>query len=131
MGTLTIEVHCLLQADDARWESMESLTLEIGYPGLNGQTHWKHIGWVQEPANSLPKSFAHALWSQQSAEHTIVFDFLPVLLPHTGALEKTYCYRTHALGTNGKLHSTKMKIVRGPHTNLFFSFMPCYPGAVT
>ena len=128
MGTLSIEVHCLLKADDVRWETMESLTLEIGYPGLNGQTHWKHIGWVQEPQNSSAKSFTHALWSRQTAGQTIVIDFLP---PPTGALEKTYCYRTHTMGIDGKTQSTKVKIVEGFHTDLFFSFKPCYPGAVT
>lgn len=131
MGTLSIEIHCLLKADDVRWETIESLSLEIGYPTGNGQTHWKHIGWVQEPLHSTVKSFSHALWSRQSAGHTIVIDFMPVTKPHSGALEKTYCYRTHKMGAKGKMLSTKIKIVEGFHTSLFFSFKPCYPGAVT
>lgn len=131
MSTLTIEVHCLLPPDDARWDRMESMTLEIGYPGLNGQTHWKHIGWVQEPHPGLTKSFSHALWSQNAANRTIVFDFPQVFNPGSGAPEKSYCYRAHLMGTDGKMQTTKMKIVEGIHANLFFSFKPHYPGANT
>lgn len=131
MGTLTIEVHCLLPPDDARWDSLECLTLEIGYPGLNGRTHWKHIGRVQETLPGLTKSFCHALWSQNAANHTIIFDFPQQFSPQSGVPVKSYCYRTRLMGMDGKMRTTKMKIVEGLHTNLFFSFKPCYPGANT
>lgn len=131
METLTIEVHCLLPSDDAHWDTMETLTLEVGYPGLNGQTHWKHIGWVPEKQPGLTKSFCHAQWNQHAANHTIVFDFPPRIDPQSGAPEKSYCYRTRLMGTDGKIQTTKMKIVEGFHTNLFFSFKPHYPGANT
>lgn len=131
METLTIEVHCLLPSDDARWDTMETLTIEVGYPGLNGQTHWKHIGWAPEKQPGLTKSFCHAQWSQHAANHAIVFDFPPRIDPQSGAPEKSYCYRTRLMGTDGKIQTTKMKIVEGFHTNLFFSFKPHYPGANT
>lgn len=127
MKTLTIKVHCLVHAEDARWDTMESVTLEIGYPGLNGQTLWKHIGWLKEPQHTLAKSFAHALWSRQTVENTLVFDFLPVRLSDSGFVEESYCYRTHTTGIDGKIQATKIQIVKGPHTDLFFSFLPQYP----
>ncbi len=131
MRTLSIQVRCLLQAGDARWDTMESLTLEIGYPGRNGQTLWKHIGWLQEQHSSLAKSFTHALWSRETVENALVFDFLPVSAAPSGLVEKAYYYRTHTTGIDGRVHSTKAKLVEGPHTDLFFSFMPHYPGAIT
>ena len=127
METLLIEVHCLLRADDVRWEKMDSLLLEIGYPGRNGQTHWKHTGWVREQHPGLAKSFAHTLWKRETSAAVLVVEFSPQYQPESGALEKSYRFRTHFTGIDGKTHTQKIQIAEGPFTNPFLSFITQYP----
>ena len=128
METLLIEVHCLLRPDDARWDTIESLMLEVGYPGRNGPVHWKHTGWLREPPNpGLAKSFAHALWKRETADAVLVFEFAPQYQQPSGTLEKQYRLRMHCTEINGKTHIQKLQSSEGPVTHSFFSVAVRYP----
>ena len=127
MEALLIEVHCLLRADDAHWERIESLMLEIGYPGRNGQTHWKHTGWVREHSPGIAKSFTHTLWKRETAAAVLVVEFPPWYRPTTGALEKSYCFRIHCTRIDGKTHIHKAKTIESQFTHEYFTFNIQYP----
>lgn len=126
-----IEVRCLLRADDVRWETTESLMLEIGYPGRNGPTLWKHTARVSEQQPGWAKTFVHALWQRETAALMLIFEFLPAWSPGARSAEQAFCYRVHATATDGRVHAHKMKMVEGPYTDLFFAFQPRYPGTNT
>ncbi len=131
MEPLTIEVRCLLNPNDLRWNNIETITLEIGYPGLSGQILWKHIAWIQEPSAGFVRTFAHAIWARQTADSVLVFEFMPVLPAETGRLEKKYCYRVHQLEPDGYLRRSPVQSADGAHQNDLFLFTPCYPAPTT
>jgi len=131
MEPLLIEVQCLLAPGDYRWEQIESVTLEVGYPGLSGQTLWKHIAWVQKPATGFVRSFAHAIWARQTAESVLVFEFMPLIPAETGKLEKKYSYRIHQVEIDGHLSRSKIQVADGVHRDDLFLFTPRYPALTT
>jgi hypothetical protein len=128
MDALLIEIRCNLSADDHHWKNIRSISLEIGYPGLRGQTLWKQTGWLQGRVLSAGSSSAHALWNRQTTGQTVVFDFHPLMLPENTEPEKSYCFRRSVMYEDGRLRTSKPIVVEeGVYTDQFFSCIPQYP----
>ena len=113
MEPVLIEASCKLRPEDPKWKDISSVSLEIGYPGRSGQTLWKHIGWLNDQSAPAGRAFAHALWNQELTHHVLLFDFLPVFEPKNNELEQTYRIRKNITRNDGRLLSTKSRILRG------------------
>ena len=111
------------------WEQIESLKLEIGYPGLGGKIIWKGIGWIQDKANPIGRSFAHALWNPNMTNIVMLFDFLPALIGNTNETEKNYRIRAFITTKDGRNRTAKSGPIRDRYADEFFTLMPQYPGA--
>jgi hypothetical protein len=131
MDPFLIEVRCNLSPDDPQWDRIESLKLEVGYPGLGGKIIWKGIGWLEEQTNPIGRSFAHALWKPKMAAHVLVFDFLPVFIGNTNETEKYYRIRESITTTDGRHKTSKTGPVRGQYSDDFFTLHPRYPNTKT
>ena len=129
MDPFLIEVRCNLSPEDPQWDTIDSLKLEVGYPGLGGKTIWKSIGWLQEKTSPIGRSFAHALWKPKLAAQVLVFDFLPVFIGSTNETQKNYRIRESITTTDGHHKTSKTGPVRGQYTDEFFTLKPHYPGA--
>lgn len=129
MDPFLIEVRCNLMPDDPQWEKIESLKLEIGYPGLSGKTIWKSIGWLKEKTIPIGRSFAHALWKPKMATNVLVFDFLPVFIGSTNETDKQYRMRASIISNDGRQRTAKTGRLRGAYIDEFFTLHPQYPGA--
>lgn len=129
MDPFLIEARCNLSPDDPQWEQIESIQLEVGYPGLGGKTIWKSIGWLQEKTSPIGRSFAHALWKPKMTAHAIVFDFLPVFIGTTNETEKNYRIKASVITVDGRQKTSKSGPVRGQYIDDFFTLHPRYPGA--
>jgi len=127
MEPLLIEVSCNLSQNDPKWEEISSLSLEVGYRGLNGKTIWKHIGWLREQLVPTGRNFAHALWKPAMTDHVLVFDFLPV--PHLGSPEpeQSYRLRKRIVGPDGKSRTARSGLLKGDFTDEHFTLHPVYP----
>jgi hypothetical protein len=121
MPFIRIEVHCLLSPEDPRWKEMNSVALEIGYPGRRGDTLWKHIGWIQQTSPAANKQFAHALWSRDNSQQILEFDFLPAYQENTHAINLTYCIKKQVFQANGRTKHLKPKILKGNFQDDIFS----------
>ncbi|MBL7828883.1 MAG: hypothetical protein JNJ57_19770 [Saprospiraceae bacterium] len=129
MDPFLIEVRCNLPQDAPEWQQIESLTLEIGYPGIGGKTIWKSIGWLQDKTIPIGRSFAHALWKPNLAAQVLVFDFLPMFIGGTNETEKRYRVRELISTTDGRRKTAKTGLLRGVYSDEFFTLQPQYPGA--
>lgn len=127
MEPLLIEVSCNLPPDDPRWEHISSLSLELGYRGLNGKTIWKHIGWLREQLLPSGRSFAHALWKSTMADHVLVFDFLPVPYPGSAKPEQNYRLRKRITTPDGQQKTVRSGLLIGDYSDEHFSLHPVYP----
>jgi hypothetical protein len=128
MDPFLIEARCNLTPDDPKWAEIETLKLEVGYPGLGGKTIWKGIGWLQEKTIPIGRSFAHALWKPRMADHVMVFDFMPVLIGNTRETEKKYRIRASITTSDGKLKTARTGPLRGAYADEYFTLQPQYPG---
>lgn len=129
MDPFLIEVRCNLSPEDPQWDSIESLKLEVGYPGIGGKIIWKSIGWLQGKTAPIGRSFAHALWKPKMAAHVIVFDFLPVFVGTTNETEKNYRIRESVTTIDGRNKTSRSGPVRGQYIDEYFTLYPQYPGA--
>lgn len=129
MDPFLIEAHCNLAPDDPHWEQIESLKLEVGYPGLGGKTIWKSIGWLKEKTLPIGRSFAHALWKPKTTAHVMVFDFLPVLIGNTNETNKHYRIRESITLVDGRQKTSRTGPLRGEYSDEYFTLHPQYPGA--
>lgn len=129
MDPFLIEARCNLRPDDPQWEKIESLKLEVGYPGLGGKIIWKSIGWLQEKTMPIGRSFAHALWKPKMTAHVMVFDFLPVFIGSTNETNKHYRVRESIITTDGLQKTSRTGPLRGEYTDEYFTLFPQYPGA--
>jgi hypothetical protein len=127
MEPLLIEVSCNLRPDDPKWEQISSLSLEVGYRGLNGKTIWKHIGWLREQLLPTGRTFVHALWKPAMADHVLVFDFLPVPFPGSPDPEQTYRLRKRITHPDGQSQTAKTGPLRGDYCDEHFTLHPVYP----
>ena len=126
MDPLLIEVHCILGQDSPQWESVSTMTIEIGYPGRNGQTLWKHIGWLKDRLSITGRDFVQALWNHNVTDRVLVFDFLPVLKTNTQKTETAYRIRKTILSPNGR-HQTSTRVLRGNYQDEHFNLVIKYP----
>lgn len=127
MTPIIFEVRCNLSPESPLWDDINTLTLEIGYPGRGGQILWKQIGWLRDQVLPAGKGIAHALWDQTTAGLVLLFDFLPVLRPNTIEPERTYRFRKSIRMPNGRLRTQKSGILQGEHRDEHFTFSPRYP----
>jgi hypothetical protein len=127
MEPLLIEVSCNLSPNDPKWEQISSLSLEVGYRGLNGKTIWKHIGWLREQMLPAGRTFAHALWKPSMAEHVLVFDFLPVPHPGSPDPEQNYRLRKKIIDADGQSRTARTGHLKGDYTDEHFTLHPVYP----
>jgi hypothetical protein len=93
MTPITFEVSCNISPENPLWKDINSVALEIGYPGRGGEMLWKSIGWLRDHFLPAGKNIAHALWDQTSTGLVLIFDFLPKMLPDSAGFEKTYRIR--------------------------------------
>ena len=129
MDPFLIEARCNLRPNDPQWELIESIKLEIGYPGLKGRTIWKSIGWLQEKGIPISRLFSHALWKSTQAANVIVFDFLPVFVGNTQETNKKYRIRKLITTSDGNQYIDKTDPLTGMYTDEYFTLKPRYPGA--
>ncbi len=129
MDPFLIEVHCNLKPDDPQWQQIESLKIEVGYPGLGGKMIWKGIGWLQQKSVPIGRTFAHALWNSKMAAHVMVFDFLPVFIGSTNETNKHYRIRESITTADGRQRISKTGPLRGEYIDEYFTLQPQYPGA--
>lgn len=129
MKPVEIEVRCNLTSESPHWNQINSLTLQIGYPGRGGQILWKHIGWLRDQMLPAGKGIAHALWNKTTAGLVLIFDFLPVWKPNTAEPEKTYLIRKSVRAANGRLRTSKSRPVEGEYKDEHFTLLPQYPTA--
>ena len=129
MDPFLIEVSCNIGPDDPQWQQIESIRLEIGYPGLGGKTIWKSIGWIQEKAMPVKRSFSHALWKPQMAMQVMLFDFLPAFIGDTNETHKDYRLKASITTTDGRQKTSRTGPLRGAYTDEYFTLQPQYPGA--
>ncbi|MEO6037724.1 MAG: hypothetical protein ABIQ93_04865 [Saprospiraceae bacterium] len=122
MDPLLIEVHCTLGQSDPQWESITTLPLEIGYPGRNGQTLWKHIGWLKNHISTTGRDFVQALWNHDVTDRVLVFDFLPVLRTGNQKTETAYRLRKTLLTANGR-QQTSTRLLRGNYQDEHFTLV--------
>jgi hypothetical protein len=127
MTPLVFEVRCNLTSESPLWQDINTLTLEIGYPGRGGQILWKQIGWLRDHLLPAGKGIAHALWNQATAGLVLIFDFLPVMLPDTPSLDKTYRIRKQIKPVNGRSRTSKSKMLQGDYRDEHFTLSPRYP----
>jgi len=127
MTPFIIEVRCNLTPESPQWKDINTLTLEIGYPGRGGQTLWKRIGWLRDHLMPAGKSIAHALWNQTSAGLVLIFDFLPVMRTDSTGLDKTYLVRKKIRTVKGRSRSTQTEVLQGDYKDEHFTLMPNYP----
>lgn len=127
MTPFVIEVRCNLTPESPQWQDINSLTLEIGYPGRGGQVLWKHIGWLRDHLLPAGKNIAHALWNQTSSSLVLIFDFLPVTLPNSTGLDKTYRIRKKIKTANGRSRTSKSGALQGDYRDEHFTLSPRYP----
>lgn len=128
MNPLLIEVRCTLGQDDPQWASIATLTLEIGYPGRNGQTLWKHIGWLPNQIATTGRDFAQAFWNHTVADRILVFDFLPVTGVKTQKTETAYRIRKSIMAADGR-QRTSSRLLRGDYQDEHFTVLASYPEA--
>lgn len=129
MDPFLIEARCNLSPDAPEWATIDSLTLEIGYPGIGGKVIWKSIGWLQDKTIPVGRSFAHALWKSAQAEQILVFDFLPVLANASPETENKYSIRESVITADGRRKTSKTGPLRGAYSDEYFTLEPRYPGA--
>lgn len=128
MNAVLIEVQCNLGNDEQNWKGIHDISLEIGYPGIEGQTLWKNIGWLQQKAVPAAGTSAHSLWSRAMSEHVLMFDFHPFLLPNHENPEKSYCLRRIITREDGRRTTSKTITVKeGNYSDDFFTCTPHYP----
>ncbi len=127
MNPVIIEVHCNLPSDSPQWNEINSMRLEVGYPGRSGEIIWKHIAWLNDQLLPSGKSIAHAMWDQATAGLVLIFDFLTVLQIENTEPEKNYCIRKHIISANGRLRTTKSRLLQGNYKDEHFSLIPRYP----
>jgi len=127
MSPVFFEVRCNLTPESPLWKDINSLTLEIGYPGRGGQILWKHIGWLRDHLLPTGKGIAHALWNQATTGLVLIFDFLPVMLPNSAEPNKTYRIRKKIRAANGRSHTSKSRILQGDYTDEHFTLSLRYP----
>lgn len=127
MTPITFEVRCNLTPESPLWKDINTLTLEIGYPGRGGRMLWKHIGWLRDQLLPAGKGIAHALWNQTGAGLVLIFDFLPVLLPHSAEPDKTYRFRKSIKAANGRSRTQKSRLLQGEYQDEHFTLSPHYP----
>lgn len=128
MNAVLIEVQCTLGNDAQQWSGIRSIALEIGYPGLKGQTLWKNIGWLRERTAPATSTSAHSMWDRAMPEHILVFDFHPFMLPGHAEPEKSYCIRRIITHEDGRRKVSRPITVReGKYSDAFFSCTPTYP----
>jgi hypothetical protein len=126
MDTLLIEVHCTLGQDSPQWESVSTMTIEIGYPGRNGQTLWKHIGWLKDRLSITGRDFVQALWNSSVTDRVLVFDFLPVLRTNTQKTVTEYRIRKTLLTANGR-QQTSTRVLHGNYQDEHFTLVTSFP----
>ncbi len=126
MNPLLIEVHCTLGKGDPKWTSVTSMTIEIGYPGRNGLTLWKHIGWLKDRASMTGRDFVQALWNSSITDRVLVFDFLPVLRTKSQKTETAYRIRKTLVSDNGRQQSST-RLLRGNYQDEHFNLVITYP----
>ena len=126
MDPLLIEVHCTLGKEDPKWTSVTTMTIEIGYPGRNGQTLWKHIGWLKDRASTTGRDFVQALWESSISDRVLIFDFLPVLRTNSQKTETAYRLRKTLLSDNGRQQSST-RLLRGNYQDEHFNLVITYP----
>lgn len=127
MNPVIFEVRCNLTPESPQWKDINSLALEIGYPGRGGQILWKQIGWLRDQLLPAGKGIAHALWSQATAGLVLIFDFLPVTLPDSNEPDKTYRIRKKIETANGRSRTSQSKILTGEYKDEHFTLLPQYP----
>lgn len=88
---------------------------------------WKQIGWLRDHLLPAGKSIAHALWNQTSAGLVLIFDFLPVMLPNSTGLDKTYRIRKKIRTANGRSRSSRSGELQGAYQDEHFTLSPMYP----
>lgn len=126
MTPVIIEVRCNLHSDSPQWKEINSMRLEVGYPGRGGETIWKNIAWLHDSVLPAGKSIAHALWDQATAGLVLIFDFLAVLKTDQQEPEESYRFRKHIVTTKGRLRTTKSGVLQGSYHDEHFTFTPRY-----
>ena len=127
MEPVIIEVSCNLSNENPLWKEIDVISLEVGYPGRNGRTLWKQIGWLRDQVVPFGKTFAHALWNQRKNEHIMVFDFLPVIEPKKQETERAYFIKKCITTPDGRTRTSKSRLVRGDFSDDHFSLKADYP----
>ncbi len=127
MKTLLIEVACKLKPDDPRWEDVQSLALEIGYPAKGGAIIWKQIGWLKGETNTLARPFSYAIWTREMANQILEFDFLVVTDPITGAPEKQCKLKKTITPINKKAKIAQSLLQTNHFEDEFFSVTLYFP----
>lgn len=127
MNPLIIEVRCNLSPDNPQWNEINSMRLEVGYPGTSGEIIWKHIAWLNDQLLPSGKSIAHAIWDRATAGLVLIFDLLTVRRTEGAEPEKTYCIRKHIVGADGHSRTTKSRLLQGDYKDEHFSLIPRYP----
>ena len=126
MTPVIIEVRCNLPYDSPQWNEINSMRLEVGYPGRGGETIWKSIAWLHDQVLPTGKSIVHALWDQATTGLILIFDFLAVLSADAEKPEETYRFRKHIVTTTGRLRTIKSRPLRGNYSDEHFSLTPRY-----
>ncbi len=119
MEPLIIEIGCALSPQDPRWNEIETLSVEIGYPNKEGKTHWKHIGWLRDALTPLRKTFSHALWSKSQNRHKLLFDFLPIARRNTAEPQTEYLLRKRVTTPDGRSRTSRPTRHNGNFTDDF------------
>lgn len=128
MEPVLFEIRCNLGPEDPGWTNIASLSLEVGYRGLQGKIIWKHIGWLREDPPTPGKNFAHALWKPNMTQHVLVLDFLPVPgKPEGKCLEQGYWLRKKIVKIEGYSQTLKTGILRGNYSDEHFTLLAVYP----
>ncbi|MCW5923948.1 MAG: hypothetical protein KIS77_16520 [Saprospiraceae bacterium] len=127
MRPLFFEVRCNLSQESPLWNDIHSLSLEVGYPGRGGQMLWKRIGWLNDQLLPAGKGIAHAVWNRASTSLILIFDFLPVMLPDSAVLDKTYRIRKKIKTAAGRSRVSHSGILQGEYRDEHFTLSPQYP----
>jgi hypothetical protein len=128
MEPVIVEVSCNLDKDHPKWNEIESVYIEIGYPSIQRKTTtWKHTGWLKDIAIPFSKLFSHALWSQRFPNHTLSIDFYPVMQEGSGELVDQFYLKRHILDRNGHTTSSKSMLVRGDFSDEMFTLKAIFP----
>jgi hypothetical protein len=127
MEPVIVEISCNLDENHPKWNEIESMYIEIGYPGRTGGMLWKHIGWIKNQIVPFSRHFSHALWDKQNSTHTMAFDFSPVADEDSNEVVDKFYLKKHITDSEGNATSSKSMLVRGDFSDEMFTLKAIIP----